>query len=244
MSEHRQSPPARVSERLYAAVVALYPRRFRRDYGAALQQVFREMLDDRDTPAWRAWLAILADLPGSVLPEHLADLRGGDEMEPRRLMNTPGIRQGVAAGCALGLVHAVYSVLNNGFNLDARGNALLTNGFMAALVLLCGSAGFLGSRGARSIGAGAYAGAVAALVGSVLGLVALWVATFVFFEQIRHNTFMIEDFRRSGARSMDAFIVEDALGASFFGSLASLVLGTALGTLGGLVATVTRRPLP
>jgi len=237
-------PPARVSERLYAAVVSLYPRRFRRDYGAALQQVFREMLDDRDTPAWRAWLAILADLPGSVLPEHLADLRGGDAMEPRRLMNTPGIRQGVAAGCALGLVHAVYSVLNNGFKLDARGNALLTNGFMAALVLLCGSAGFLGSRDARSIGPGAYAGAVAALVGSALGLVALWVATFVFFEQIRHNTFMIEDFRRSGARSMDAFIVEDALGASFFGSLASLVLGTALGTLGGLVATVTGRPLP
>ena len=163
-------------------------------------------------------------------------------MEPRRLMNTPGMRRGVAAGCALGLVHAVHSVLNNGFNLDARGNALLGNGFMAALVLLCGSAGFLGSRDARSISAGAYSGAVAALVGSAIGLIALWVATFVFFEQIRHNTFMIEDFHRSGARSMDAFIVEDALGASFFGSLLSLVLGTALGTLGGLVATVTRRP--
>jgi hypothetical protein len=244
MSEHRESPPATVSERLYAAVVALYPRRFRRDYGAALQQVFRDMLDDRDIPMWRAWLAVLSDLPGSVLPEHLADPRGGDDMELRRLMNTPGIRQGVAAGCALGLVHAVYSVLNNGFNLDARGNALLSNGFMAALVLLCGGAGFLGARQARTIGAGASAGVVAALIGSAIGLVALWIATFVFFEQIRHNTFMIEDFRRSGARSMDAFIVEDALGASFFGSLASLVLGTALGALGGLAATVTRRPLP
>ena len=89
------------------------------------------------------------------------------------------------------------------------------------------------ARATGSVSAGVLAALIAAVVGSMLGAVSLLVITFTFMDTIRHNTFMIQDFVRSGMTDMDAFIVEDALGAIFFGTLFSLVLSAALGTLGG-----------
>ncbi len=230
------------SERLYAIVVCLYPQRHRQEYGAAMRQVFRELLRDVETPRWRVWLAVLADLPGSLLPEHLANLTGGDAMGLRRLLHHPVVRRGAPFGLSMGLVWTIYNVINNAVVLDVPGNAALNNGLTAALLLLFAAAGFVGSRQAGSISAGTWSGVVAALISSAIGIGTLWIATFVFFEQGRHNPFLIEDFRRSGMQSMDAFLIDDALGATFFGSLLALGLGTLLGTLGGLVATVTGQP--
>ena len=52
---------------------------------------------------------------------------------------------------------------------------------------------------------------------------------------------MIHDFHHSGASSMDAFIIEDALGATFFGAPIACVLGTLFGSVGGLLAKLTLR---
>lgn len=235
-------------ERLYGVVVRLYPRRFREEYGAALKQVFRELLDDRDIPAWRVWLAVLGDLPGSVVPEHLANLRrGGEAMTSQgaqgfqQLARNLVVRQAMAFGGVMGLVWIAFSVLNNAVSLDAGGYSLLNNGLTVALVLLFAAAGLVGARTLGTIRAGTYAGVAAAVVGSVIGIAALWVTTFVFFEQSRHNPYMLQDFHRSGETSIDAFIIDDTLGASFFGPLLALTLGAVVGTLGGVAAKLTRQ---
>lgn len=209
-----------------------------------MQQVFRDLLRDGETSRWRVWRAVLADVPGSLLPEYLAHLGGGDAVAPRRLTRHPVVRRGAAFGLVMGAVWTVYNVINTAIALDGQGNAVLNNSLTAALVLLFGWAGFVGSRAARSVRAGASAALVAALIGSAIGILTLWIATFVFFEQVRHNPFMLADFRRSGMQSMDAFIIEDALGATCFGSLLALVLGAVLGTVGGLVAKVVGQSRP
>ncbi|MGI8549566.1 MAG: hypothetical protein ACR2PL_02045 [Dehalococcoidia bacterium] len=240
MSEYQNGIAKNASARLYDAVVGLYPRRFRQEYGSLMKQVFRDLLHDPDTPTWRLWLTVFADLPGSLLSEHVSNFREEGAMDLKRLINTPVVRRGVAFGLITGLVWTIYNVVNNAMNLDARGNALLNNGLTIALVLLFGGAGFTGARQGRSIRAGTFAGLSTAVVSTVIGIVGLWIAVFVFFDNARHNTFMIEDFRRSHSQSMDAFIIDDALGATFFGSLLALALGTSIGTVGGLFARWAR----
>lgn len=227
------------AERLYARFVALYPRRFRDEYGDALRQVFRELLDDPTVPRWRVWLAVIADIPGSLLPEYVTTIAGRTEMDIAHWTRNASVRRGIAAGFALGLVWTVYNAINNALDLDARGYALLNNGQTAALVLLFGFAGFAGTRRAGTVRAGTSAGVVAALVGSVIGIATLWLATWMFFARIQHNTGMLADFQRSGAASMDTFIIEDTLGASCFGALLALPLGALFGTVGGLLARAT-----
>lgn len=239
MKPQHRSHNARFAERLYARFLMLYPRRFRHDYGDALQQVFHDLLHDPTVPRWRVWLTVLMDIPGSVLPEHLADLQGGREMDTTRWIHGTSARYGALIGLVLGVIWTVYNVMNNAFNLDARGYALLNNGLTAALVLLFGVAGFAGGRHTGTIRAGTSAGVAAAVVSSVIGIATLWLATWLFFGQVQHNTAMLEDFHRSGAASMDAFIIEDALGASLFGPLLVLAIGTLVGTVGGVLAKAT-----
>jgi hypothetical protein len=203
-----------------------------------MRQIFRELLGDADMPGWRVWLAVLADVPGSIVPEHLARLTGGDAADRRWLLHHPVLRRGAPFGLIIGLVWTIYNLVNNAVALDASGYAVLNHGLTAALLLLFAAAGFVGSRRAGSIGAGASSGLVAALISSGIGIGTLWIATFVFFDQARHNPFLIDDFRHSGMQSMDAFLIDDALGATCFGSLLALVLGALLGTVGGIVATV------
>jgi hypothetical protein len=214
-------------------VVWLYPRRFRAEYAADLRQVLRDLAREPDMPTWRLWLTVLADVPRSVVPEHVASWRGG-EMELKRIVEEPAVRVGAAFGLGLGLALAAFSVVNQAFVLDARGSAILNNGFTAAHVL-CGVAAFAAARSAGTVRAGLVAGVTASLVGSVIGIAVMWIATPIFYENNFHNPGMLDDFRRSGMRSMDAFIVDDALGASFFGTTLSMLLGMALGAVGGVL---------
>jgi len=44
---------------------------------------------------------------------------------------------------------------------------------------------------------------------------------------------MLYDFHRSGLKSIDQFIIEDAMGAALIGTLFSLLTGGIFGTIGG-----------
>jgi len=74
----------------------------------------------------------------------------------------------------------------------------------------------------------------------VIGMSALFVMTFVFMALIRQNAFMLDDFRRSGLKNIDQFIIEDAVGATLVGTLFSLVAGGIFGTLGGYLGRTVR----
>jgi len=160
----------------------------------------------------------------------------------RKLINEPIMRQGFIFGSILGTIHVFYNLVNNLMNLDVVANAWLNNSMLVALVLLLGLAGF-GTRKAKS---GALAGFTAGLISALIGITSMWIVTLLSMETISHNTFMIMDFQRSGAATMNQFIIEDAVGATAVEFVVSLLFGAILGLLGGWLGskTSTQRPAP
>jgi hypothetical protein len=80
---------------------------------------------------------------------------------------------------------------------------------------------------------GTYAGLFTGLLSIVIDMSALFVITFVFMDIIRQNAFMLYDFHRSDLKSIDQFIIEDAMGAALIETLFSLLAGGIFGTIGG-----------
>ena len=213
----------------YAALLRLYPRDFREEYGPALRQVFDELARDAEVPGWRLWLTVLADVPGSVVPERLAGLRRSGR---------PGA--GLLPGVAAGLTWTAYNVVNQSAVLDAGGGLVLNDAGLAALALLFALTGFAGVRRAGRIGAGVAAALRAAALAAVIGIATMWIAVPVFYADNFHNPGMLDDLRRSGMRSMDAFIVADALSATLMAPALSLLLGALAGGLGGALGLLLR----
>lgn len=145
-------------------------------------------------------------------------------------------RQGVLFGLLLGVAWLIYNLINNTTDLTEKGNALLNNSMTLMVFVLFASAGVSGAWNTRSIWAGIRTGMWTCAVGCAIGLSGLWFVTFFWMDTIRHNHFMLQDFARSGMRDMDRFIIEDTLGATFFGLLFQICLGVGLGALGGWVA--------
>jgi hypothetical protein len=232
-------------ERVYGLLVALYPPGFRREYGPALRQVFREMARDRAVPAWRLWATVFGDVPGSMLREHIDNLRGGDVSALTRIVGSPATRQGTLVGLAMGLLWTVANMVNQGVTLDARASAVFWAGCLAALVLLYALAGFAGARRTGSISEGVTTALVTWIVGSAIGVATMWLATGIFYQGQLADPGMVADFQRSGLASMDAFIVDDNLRASVTGPAMSLVVGVAAGTVGAALGSRTgARPEP
>lgn len=162
-------------------------------------------------------------------------------LERTKRVLRPVLRPAIAAGIAIGVLWLAFNLVNNLVNLDAVGVSELDAIHLSLLVALLGVAGFWGAWQTGRARMGALAGGFAALLGAAIGIVTLFIITFLFIDMIRQNTFMIDDFQRSGMQSMDVFIVEDALGGAFFGGLLSLLLGATLGAIGGLIGVWVRR---
>lgn len=237
------------SVRLYRALLRTYPMEFRRAYGQPLAQAFHDLaLSAHARAGWRGvlalWPAALGDLARNAAGERLASVRRwhghADEEEARMIRGILGnepiaVRHGALFGGGVGLVWAVYNGVNSLLNLDARGNDLLNNGLLIALVALYALAGLtVGLRTGRA-GAGGLAGLYAGALGTALGLLTLWLATLLLLDTIGQHTFILADFARSGGTDLRRFVIEDAVGASLFGGVANLALGAALGTVGGLL---------
>jgi hypothetical protein len=147
----------------------------------------------------------------------------------------PAIREGCRFGVAFGVLHVGNALMVNLADLDAAGAALLGNFMAVALVVSFGLAGWRGARATGRVRTGVEASLVTWVVSSAIGITALWIITFAFMETIRNNALMLQDFADSGLQDVDAFIIEDALGATLFGSAAMLALGTACGALGAFM---------
>lgn len=91
-------------ESLYARAVRLYPAPFREDYGAALQQAFRDALADRTLPRRVLIPLIVKDLILSLAKEHFAMLRETFG-RPALLFNAL-----ILAGISTVLAQALYSI--------------------------------------------------------------------------------------------------------------------------------------
>jgi len=151
----------------------------------------------------------------------------------RNFMKDNAIRQGVIFGCILGIAHIAYSIINNLMNVQGPPHQRLNQGLLIALLLLLILPGLF----ARQATAGARAGFIAGLLSSLIGILSLWVITFLFMDVIAQNTYMIQDFQRSGSATMNQFIIEDAMGATVIQFIVSLALGALLGLAGGWIGS-------
>jgi len=138
-------------------------------------------------------------------------------------------------GIILGAVHIVFVIINNLMNWQGAPHTWLNRSFSISLILCLALAGFFTLR-AKS---GAKAGLIAGLVSAAIGIVSLWIVTFLFIDVIAQNTYIIMDFQKSGSATMNQFIIEDALGATAVELVASLVFGTALGFIGGWMGSLS-----
>jgi hypothetical protein len=75
----RSARALRVSERLYKALIVAYPKGFRREYRAQLEQVFRDLCQeelqrDEKCGLWRLWVRMILDLGTTAWVERMSDL--------------------------------------------------------------------------------------------------------------------------------------------------------------------------
>ncbi|GHO55091.1 hypothetical protein [Ktedonobacter robiniae] len=143
------------------------------------------------------------------------------------------VRQGILFGALLGLIHIGYNLINNLAPANLTVNGLLNNSLLFAVVIFTSIAGYIAARKTGQMKLGTYAGLCTGLLSIVIGVCALFLITFAFMGIIRQNAFMLDDFHRSGMKSIDEFIIEDALGATMVGTFLSLFTGGICGTVGG-----------
>jgi hypothetical protein len=93
---------------------------------------------------------------------------------------------------------------------------------------------------------GVLGAVTAALISSLIWCVAIFVLYYLFAGTARQAAVFraegnYDDFQRSGMTDINAFIMEDFLGASFFHLLLGPLLASALGSIGGLIGIGLRR---
>lgn len=58
-------------ERLYSALLTLYPAAFRREYGESMKHAFRDLCWENRRASWSFWLFVLGDIGRSATREHV-----------------------------------------------------------------------------------------------------------------------------------------------------------------------------
>jgi hypothetical protein len=224
MNERQPDRRIRAAERLYALLLGFYPRRFRAEYGPAMRQALREMLADPAIGPWRACGRVLADVGGSLLPEHLAQFRrGGDRMGGARY----GLTLGLVLGVAVVLTNVVYPRFDY-FGLDENSAMALA---AAALLTSFAVAGFLASRATGRLAVGLRAGALAALIGVGLLMLTFLVVDNLFLDLVSQQPDKVWGFQHSQYASMRAYVTVGQLRGFLLLPVFALV-GAACGGIG------------
>jgi len=106
--------PTKWNERLYAAVLKLYPPPFRAAYSPAMFQTFRDALRDRTFSRKALISLVLRDLTNSLVKEHFAMLR--ETFSRPALLFNALVLTALATGLALALNTIPQQVLRLGAN--------------------------------------------------------------------------------------------------------------------------------
>ncbi len=64
--------------KIYRLLLNLYPKSYLKEYKTLMEQTFKDMLRENKTS--RTWFRILKELPGSLLHEHMENIKGGTTM--------------------------------------------------------------------------------------------------------------------------------------------------------------------
>jgi hypothetical protein len=218
------------AESLFAMILRLYPERFRHEYGEAMQQVLGEMIQDPEIGTGQLYRYLVADVSGSLLPEHFAGLRAGD-------MKLKAYTYGILLGIPLCLAVVATNVLNPGFNYFGLNETLAWA--LSALVLLgfFALSGYLASGPAGNLSAGARTGLLTALISIGIVMLTFFITDNVFFDIVSKQPDKIVGFGLSHMTSMRDYINMGHLRA------ATMVLPVfcVVGLLCGVLGAFTRR---
>jgi hypothetical protein len=126
-------------KRLYAFVVALHPRRFRREYGTDMKLLFADLLDDPAVSKRQIWAIIFDDVAN--------------------------LTRGVRIGALFGLLVVLIWLANRSIDIGPHDPPVAMGVGLMALLFV--AAGFIGARRSGNIAGGIWVGFVAGLVSSV-----------------------------------------------------------------------------
>jgi hypothetical protein len=147
----------------------------------------------------------------------------------------PSFQRGILFGVLASIAWIVYVLLVNLANLDVATSNWVNNGFLVVLILLFAVTGAVTAFKTGDFETGAYAGLIASFISAIVGVITLFVITFLFMDTIRQSDIMVQAFQQSDSTDLTQFIIDDAFGGAVFGTLLSVALGGGLGAIGGLV---------
>jgi hypothetical protein len=239
MSERARRRRHGRAERVYALLLRLYPRGHRRDYSLLMRQTFRDevrqVLATSGSLGIAFWLEVLTDVVRSAWRERRSTGEGG------LWMNWIWKHFGVVAGLLLGGLAIVGIVLSNvvfpSTESDGEYTAVYLVGY-AAILAVFAAIGFLASGSPSRIGAGARAGAVAALLATAIGLATFFVVDNLFLAVVSQQVDKIQGFHNSPFRTM-----RDYVNADLANTLILLPLSGAAGAACGAVGAAARKRL-
>ena len=174
------------------------------------------------------------DEVSSIVRERVQALKEGEHMKET------WIQRGLLFGVMLGIIHIVYDLLINLLPANVAVTHFLNNSIVVVVLVFIGIASYSTARTTGKMTTGIYAGFFTGILSIVIDMSALFLITFLFMDVIRQNAFMLSDFHHSGLKSINEFIIEDAMGAAFVGTLFSVIAGALFGTLTGFLGVAFR----
>src|SRR5215469_17792849 len=83
-----------ISEKIYGALLHLYPREHRRDYGEAMAQLFQDQCEDawqagRSAAVMKLWLRMLPDIGKTSISEQIAAIERNSHMKYLNAKHAP-----------------------------------------------------------------------------------------------------------------------------------------------------------
>jgi len=216
---------------LYRLALHLYPRRFRNDYGAAMEQVFRELVREQGTSTWRR---VIVDLALSVFREHVECVHTGGH---RMRRYTYGLILGVVLCAAI----LITNVLNPSFAYFGFDESVAWGGSVAVLLTFFVGSGSLVFRDTGRLVSGMQGGAITALVGMGIAMLTFAVVDNLFLDIVSQQPDKIWNFQHSHYGSMRTMINVGVLRGFVLVLPLLTLVGAVCGTIGAIVGRWFRK---
>jgi hypothetical protein len=201
----------------------------------------REALTTSGSLGITFWLSVLDDIIRSAWQERRSPFVGGQWMN--------GIKKhfGVVAGLLLGGMAIVGIILSNVVFPNNESDSEYTAVYLvsyAAILMVFAVIGFVASGTPSRIGAGARAGAIAALLATAIGLATFFVVDNLFLATVSQQVDKIQGFRDSSFRTMRDYINAGLVTTVFTMLPLSGVAGAACGAVGASARKLLRGAAP
>lgn len=236
MRHRNQRKKRLLAEYFYALLLSLYPGVHRQEYGPLMLQAFkdhyRETREVQGQVGITFWLDVIADEIKSALREHIVSIQGGN------VMRWVWRRQGIFFGLLLGILAITNIVWTNVLFPSFKSDDAYEITYIITIVsilLFFALAGTLASRQTNRLLSGTLAGAITAMLGFGIAMLAFFVVDNVWLDVVSHQVDKIYGFQHSAFHTMRDYINAGLLRGTVSVLPMIVVVGAVCGTLGSLI---------